>query len=98
MDNNLIAKYFQTALLFNIPQSLKRMSFEIRGEKFFVQAVFDRVPEDHEKDCIWAAVAEVLGHFQVEPNTTTNLLVEGSDQGFQDLQCLVFALYESERY
>lgn len=56
-------KYFQTALLFNIPKSLKRLSFQTSKNTLNVLAVFETEPKEFEMDCIYSVTFEVLGNF-----------------------------------
>ncbi|KPZ67792.1 hypothetical protein AN944_03893 [Shewanella sp. P1-14-1] len=91
-------KYFQTALLFNIPKSLKRLSFQISKNTLNVLAVFETEPKEFEMDCIYSVTSEVLGNFPGELSHSVCAKVEMESTTVADLSNLVFARYDAEKY
>ena len=92
-----MARYFQTALLFNVPPSLKRLSFSCESKDIKVLAVFSAEPKDYEQDCVFATVAEVEGHY-VSVKVIAECRTEVAESPIADLSNLVFARYEANIY
>jgi len=91
-------KYFQTALLFNIPKGLKRLSYQISKNTLDVQAVFDYEPREFEIDCIHSTTSEVLGNYSDEFNSSVCAKIENELTKITDLDNLVFARYDADEY
>ncbi|MEZ9237472.1 hypothetical protein [Shewanella sp. 10N.286.52.A9] len=90
--------YFQSALLFNVPKNLVRLSYEISKNKLIVLAIFENIPMDYERDCINSTVGEVLGNYSEIISSKVEYQVKGGANKEIDLQNLVFAQYDSEMY
>ena len=91
-------KYFQTALLFNTPKGLKRLSYQISNNSLSVLAVFDSEPREFEMDCIYSTTGEVLGNYSYEILSSVCAKVEKGLTVISDLDNLIFARYEDEEY
>jgi len=91
-------KYFQTALLFNIPKGLKRLSYQISKSSLLVQAVFYSEPVEFEIDCIHSTTSEVLGNYSDEFNSSVCTKIEKECTKIPDLDNLIFARYDAEEY
>ena len=86
------------AMLFNIPDGLKRLSCRFDPPVARVLAVFDSPPQDYQQDCIRAIASEVEGHFLDPFQCKVEFLVETSGNREIDLEHLLFARYDADMY
>jgi hypothetical protein len=87
-----------TAMLFNIPEGLKRLSYALTETSISVLAVFDAEPQAFQKDCIYSIFGELNGHLINELQGTIEFKVEGSVGNEINREHLLFARYDGERY
>ena len=87
-----------TSMLFNIPEGLKRLSYSLTENSISVLAVFDAEPLAFQKDCIYSIIAELNGHLIDELQSTIEFKVENSIGNEINLEHLMFARYDAERY
>ena len=98
MNSSEINKYFQSALLYNVPKKLVNLSYSIDGKMLIVKAIFESEPKQFELDCVYAATQEVLGNFETELESTIRVDTLSSINKANALDFLVFARYDSEEY